>query len=68
MIDKTINDIYYCKLSGLDFAFYDSILYGIVDIVSVEIDNYDFDSIDFERRRCGYRHRQKYWNGFNLSC
>lgn len=48
MTDKTINDIYYCKLSGLDFVFYDSILSGTVNTVSGEIDNYDFDSIDFK--------------------
>lgn len=50
MTDKTINDIYYCKLSGLDFVFYDSILSGTVNTVSGEIDNYDFDSIDFKER------------------
>lgn len=48
MTDKTINDIYYCKLSGLDFVFYDSILSGTVNTVSREIDSYDFDSIDFK--------------------
>lgn len=42
------NYLYYCKLGGLDFKFYDFIFSKTVECVCSEMDSYNFDAIDFK--------------------
>ena len=42
------NIIYPCKLSDIDFYFYDSMISCTTDVVKKEIGPYNFDSIDFK--------------------
>lgn len=40
--------LYSCKLGGIDFKFYDFIFSGVTEYMPNEIDDYNFDSIDFK--------------------
>ena len=42
------NYLYSCKLGGIDFKFYDFIFSGVTEYMPNEIDDYNFDSIDFK--------------------
>ena len=42
------NYLYSCKLGGIDFKFYDFIFSTAVNCICNEIDDYNFDSIDFK--------------------
>lgn len=43
-----VNDIYSGKLGGIDFKFYDSISSCMARLLFAEMDDYNFDSIDFK--------------------
>ena len=40
--------MHFCKLGGIDFKFYDFIFSGVTEYIPNEIDDYNFDSIDFK--------------------
>ena len=42
------NYLYSCKLDGLDFKFYDFIFSKAVEYISMEMDSYNFNSINFK--------------------
>ena len=42
------NYMYFCKLGGIDFKFYDFIFSTAVNCICNEFDDYNFDSIDFK--------------------
>ena len=42
------NYLYSCKLGGIDFKFYDFIFSMAINFICNEIDDYNFDSIDFK--------------------
>lgn len=42
------NYMHFCKLGGIDFKFYDFIFSGVTEYMPNEIDDYNFDSIDFK--------------------
>lgn len=50
IIKKYSNEsyLYSCKLGGIDFKFYDFIFSGVTEYMPNEIDDYNFDSIDFK--------------------
>ena len=50
IIKKYSNEsyLYSCKLGGIDFKFYDFIFSTAVNCICNEIDDYNFDSIDFK--------------------
>lgn len=50
IIKKYSNEsyLYSCKLGGIDFKFYDFIFSMAVNCICNEIDDYNFDSIDFK--------------------
>lgn len=50
IIKKYSNEsyLYSCKLGEIDFKFYDFIFSGVTEYMPNEIDDYNFDSIDFK--------------------
>ena len=67
IIKKYSNEkyLYLCKLGGIDFKFYDFIFSTAVNCICNEIDDYNFDSIDFGEFHGIEHKREKLYNCCN---
>ena len=67
IIKKYSNEsyLYSCKLGGIDFKFYDFIFSTAVNCICNEIDDYNFDSIDFGEFHGTEYKREKLYNYCN---